>query len=89
MGNYTVLIHATLFLAVCAFWIPAAVCETMGCGLTLNESSSEPANDCSKPLNMPRVFKYFTYSDGEWNEIEISPLQKEDVTDGINRSEIN
>lgn len=89
MENYTVLIHAALFLAVCAFWIPAAVCETMGYGLTLKSSISEHVNDCGKLSNTPRTFKYFTYGNGEWNETKIPPFQKGDVTDGSNRTEIN
>ena len=41
MENYTVLIHASLFLTVCVFWIYAAVCETMGHGLTLKHLKSK------------------------------------------------
>lgn len=89
MENYTVLIHASLFLTVCVFWIYAAVCETMGHGLTLKRLKSEPVNGCGKFSNVPRTFKYFTYGNGEWNETKIPPFQKGDVTDGNNCTEIN
>lgn len=53
-----------------------AINTTAAITATVAASSSEMSNIPQEPVPKPRVFRYFTYRDGDWEETVIPPSYK-------------